>query len=138
MAFIFSDLVVLPILRINAEYYGWKMAFYILGLLLTCLICTSLLLHYGFVMLDLLPANTLGKKIAEREMFTFDYGFVFNLIFLAVSALLTWFWWQKRNEDHQHDHGDSETSTTDQVLRVLSLIAILWLTGGLLVKTIIS
>jgi uncharacterized membrane protein YraQ (UPF0718 family) len=26
MAFIFSDLVVLPVLRINAQYYGWRMA----------------------------------------------------------------------------------------------------------------
>jgi len=82
-------------------------------------------------MLDLLPANSLGKKIPDREMFTFDYGFVLNLIFLAISALLTWFWWQKRNENHHgNNHDDSETSTTDQVLRVLSLIAILWLAGG--------
>lgn len=28
MAFIFSDLVVFPILRINAKYYGWKMSFF--------------------------------------------------------------------------------------------------------------
>ena len=48
MAFIFSDLVVLPVLRINAEYYGWKMALYIMGMLLTCLVATSLLMHYGF------------------------------------------------------------------------------------------
>ena len=33
MAFIFSDLVVFPVLRINAKYYGWKMSFFILFLL---------------------------------------------------------------------------------------------------------
>ena len=37
MAFIFSDLVVFPILRINAKYYGWKMSFFILFLLFTSL-----------------------------------------------------------------------------------------------------
>ena len=34
MAFIFSDLVVFPVLRINAKYYGWKMSLFILFLLL--------------------------------------------------------------------------------------------------------
>ncbi|SER48197.1 hypothetical protein SAMN05421690_103013 [Nitrosomonas sp. Nm51] len=34
MAFIFSDLVVLPVLRIQAKYYGWKMAMYIMGVFL--------------------------------------------------------------------------------------------------------
>jgi len=48
MAFIFSDLVVFPVIRINAKYYGWKMALYILGLLFGALIATALLLHYGF------------------------------------------------------------------------------------------
>uniref|UniRef100_UPI0030C8B4CE permease n=1 Tax=Yeosuana marina TaxID=1565536 RepID=UPI0030C8B4CE len=33
IAFIFSDLVVFPILRINAKYYGWKMSLFILFLL---------------------------------------------------------------------------------------------------------
>lgn len=31
MAFILSDLVVFPVLRINAKYYGSKMAYYILA-----------------------------------------------------------------------------------------------------------
>lgn len=45
MAFIFSDLVVFPVLRINAKYYGWKMSLFILFLLFTALIITSLILH---------------------------------------------------------------------------------------------
>jgi hypothetical protein len=47
MAFIFSDLVVFPVLRINAAYYGWKMALYIMGMLLASLVGTSLLMHGG-------------------------------------------------------------------------------------------
>lgn len=31
MASIFSDLIVFPVVRIHAEYYGWKMALYIAG-----------------------------------------------------------------------------------------------------------
>ncbi|MCI5080485.1 MAG: permease, partial [Saprospiraceae bacterium] len=47
MAFIFSDLVVFPVLRINAKYYGWRMSFFILFLLLASLVGASLILHYS-------------------------------------------------------------------------------------------
>ena len=66
MAFIFSDLVVLPVLRINAEYYGWKIELYIMGLLLSCLVITSLLMHYGFQLWGLLPDSSRGKAITDK------------------------------------------------------------------------
>ncbi len=47
MAFIFSDLVVFPVLRIQAKYYGWKMAVYILLIFLAVLTVSALILHYG-------------------------------------------------------------------------------------------
>jgi len=56
MAFIFSDLVVIPVLRINAKYYGWKMALYILAVFLLVLVATAIVLHYGFDLLSLLPS----------------------------------------------------------------------------------
>lgn len=34
IAFIFSDLVVFPVIRVNAKYYGWKLALYIVGVFL--------------------------------------------------------------------------------------------------------
>lgn len=55
MAFIFSDLVVLPVLRINAAYYGWKMSLDILLLLLSGLVVVSIILHYGMAFMDILP-----------------------------------------------------------------------------------
>ena len=55
MAFIFSDLVVFPVLRINAKYYGWKMSLFILFLLFTALIVTSFTLHYTFDLFSILP-----------------------------------------------------------------------------------
>ena len=49
MAFIFSDLIVLPVVKINARYYGWKMALYITLMLFTCLVAASLAMHYGLL-----------------------------------------------------------------------------------------
>ena len=92
MAFIFSDLVVLPVLRINAAYYGWKMSLYILAMLLSGLVVVSIILHYGMVFLDLLPRIGGGQAPAEQEFFKFDYRFVLNSIFLAMSAVMVWLW----------------------------------------------
>lgn len=43
MAFTFSDLVVLPILRIQRKYYGLKMEMYIIG---ECFSCASLVFYF--------------------------------------------------------------------------------------------
>lgn len=135
MAFIFSDLVVLPVLRINAQYYGWKMALYILALLLACLVATSLLMHYGFAAFDLLPQGGGGASVSDRDMFKFDYGFVLNLVFLALSAVLVYLW-RRQHAEHagSHDHEESDVSLADWILRGLSAAAIVWLVGGLLVR----
>jgi hypothetical protein len=131
MAFIFSDLVVLPVLRINAGYYGWRMALYILAMLLTGLVLVSLTMHYALAALDLLPQGGAGTP-AGRELFRLDYGFVLNLVFLAASAALGWLWWQGRAEGgHHHDHGG--TALTDRILAFLALAAYAWLAGGILI-----
>jgi heme/copper-type cytochrome/quinol oxidase subunit 2 len=135
MAFIFSDLVVLPVLRINAAYYGWKMALYILALMLVGIVACSLIMHYALVALDMLPDFSQVKPPGEREFFKVNYQLVLNVVLFAINAVLAWFWWQARRDGghghHDHDHGGA--SLTDRVLQVLSAVAVLWLAGGLLV-----
>ncbi len=114
MAFIFSDLVVLPVLRINATYYGWKMSLYILMMLLSGLIFVSLAMHYGLGALDLLPDNETVRTVAERDHFQFNSSLVLNLLFLALSVVLVRFWWQARKHSHHghhHHHGGGATKT---------------------------
>jgi len=66
--------------------------------------------------------------VTERDMFKLNYGFYLNLLFLAVTAGLGWLWWRGR----EGGHGKSETSLTDYILRTLSVMAMLWLSVGLL------
>jgi len=138
MAFIFSDLVVLPVLRINAAYYGWRMSLYILLLLLSGLVVVSIILHYGMVWLDILPQVGGGQAPAEQEFFRFDYRFVLNLVFLAMSAIMLWLRHRGRDGAHgDHDHGGS-TSLSDKVLRMVTGAAIVWLVAGLIVPWLMS
>lgn len=139
MAFIFSDLVVLPVLRINASYYGWKMALYILALMLVGIVSVSLIMHYSLALLGLLP--DFGDQIAmgDREFFQWNYQAVLNIVFLAATAVLLWFWRQAQHahdHGHHHDHDHGGASMTDKVLRVLVVIALVWLIGGITVPLI--
>lgn len=86
IAFIFSDLIVFPVLRIQAKYYGWKPALYILGVFLVALVTAALLLHFGFAAFDALPDPQLAQSVSEREMFAVDYTLWLNVVFVGLSA----------------------------------------------------
>jgi len=135
MAFIFSDLVVFPVIRINAKYYGWKMALYILGLLFGALIATSLMLHYGFSLLGILPQSGVGTTQGDR--FAIDYTFFLNLAFLAITGVLAWLKYSPKSPEghHHHDHG---SSLIEQVLFWLAMVAYVWLAIGLVVSYFVS
>lgn len=132
MAFIFSDLVVLPVLRINASYYGWKMALYILAIMLVGIVSVALMMHYGLAALGMLPEFASGRDPGEREFFQINYQLVLNIVFLLATAVLLWLYRQGRHKDsaHHHHHHHGGASLTDKVLRTLSAVAALWLAGG--------
>lgn len=133
MAFIFSDLVVFPILRINAKYYGWKMSFFILFLLFTSLVGASLALHYGFNLFNMLPDPS-SVKIQDTEYFKIDYTFWLNMAFLAISGFLIYLGFFKRTDvDHMKEMAP-KSKTLEQTLKYLAFVSYLWLAGGLIVK----
>ena len=99
MAFTFSDLVVFPVLRVNAAYYGWKMALYIMGMLLASLVGTSLLMHGGLVLAGLLPEGE-AARMAEQAFFKIDYTFFLNIAFLVISVLMAGLYWNQRSGGH--------------------------------------
>ena len=134
MAFIFSDLVVLPVLRINASYYGWKMALYLLALMLVAIVIAALTMHYALAFLGMLPDFSAVTAPGEREFFKVNYQLVMNIIMLSVNFGLVWLWHKARHDQsghgHNHDHGGK--SITDKLMSVLSSMAFIWLLGGLI------
>lgn len=138
MAFIFSDLVVFPVLRINAKYYGWKMSLFILFLLFTSLVATSLLLHYGLDLFSALPqGSSKGGSITEQQHFKIDYTFFLNLAFLLISGVLVYFGFVKGKGVKHHKEMAPKSKTMEQVLKWVAIAAYIWLAGGLIVKFIV-
>lgn len=128
MAFMFSDLVVLPVLRIQAKYYGWRMALYILGLFLAAIVIVAVTLHVGFDLTGLLPSGAAQGSVTERAYFELDYstvlGFVF-VVFSVVAGVLS------RGGPKWIGKG-----TTEKVLFGLVVVSLIWLAGGLLVPSV--
>ncbi len=135
MAFIFSDLVVFPVLRINANYYGWKMSLYIALMLFIALVASSVFLHYGFEFSGFMPEGS-GKSMVDQEHFKINYSFFLNILFLLLSGVLAWLFIQKKKDDkEQHGGMDmADKGKLDQVLKWLAWASYLWLAVGLTIK----
>jgi len=132
MAFIFSDLVVLPVLRIQAKYYGWKAALCILGVFLVVLVAAAVILHYAFALAGFLPDPAAVSSVTDRQFFAVDYTLFLNCASLALSAAFVL--WKMRSSGFN----PSDTSTiSERILRLLSLIAFLWLAGGLVAPVLV-
>ena len=128
MAFIFSDLVVFPVLRIQAQYYGWKMAIYILIVFLCALVGVSLVMHYGLDLLGHLPDASGFQSMTDREFFNIDYTFFLNLLFLALTtAFIVWQYYKKEKSM------STNRSLGDWLLLSLSIVAYGWLAIGVAV-----
>ncbi|MGC1514915.1 MAG: permease [Maribacter sp.] len=134
MAFIFSDLVVFPVLRINAKYYGWKMSLFILFLLFTALIGTALVLHYSFDFLGMLPDPS-QVKIQDSEFFKINYTFYMNIAFLAISGYLFYLgFFKKKDVEHNMSEMAPKSPLLERLLKYAAFACYIWLVGGLLIK----
>jgi len=86
IAFIYADLIVLPIIDIYRKYYGWRAAGIIVGVFYVAMALTALLIEFLFELLGLMPSQR-SAQIVEMSI-SFNYTTVLNIIFLAVAALL--------------------------------------------------
>ncbi len=88
MAFIYSDLMVPPLVRVNARYFGWRGALYVAGVMFVSIVATALLLDASVSLLDLEPGAGRGEAVGGR--FALDYTFFMNLGFVAVAGAMVW------------------------------------------------
>ena len=86
IAFIYADLLVLPIIDIYRKYYGWKVTGLIVGVFYIAMVLAALLVEFLFQALGLIPSQR-SAQIVETSI-SFNYTTVLNIIFLAIAAFL--------------------------------------------------
>ena len=86
IAFIYADLIVLPIIDIYRKYYGWKVAGLIVAVFYVAMVLAALLIELLFDLLGLIPSQR-SARIVETSI-SLNYTTVLNVIFLAIALLL--------------------------------------------------
>jgi uncharacterized protein len=89
MAFIFADLIVLPIIAIYRKYYGWAFALRITALMLATMIVAALAVDALFSAANLIP----DTRPSREDIFGsigLDYKLVLNVLALIIFAALFW------------------------------------------------
>ena len=116
LAFVFADLIVLPILDIYRKYYGWRMAGFLLATFYATMVAAGLIAEFLFQGLGLVPTER-NAKVVEASV-TWNYTTVLNIVFLGLAGLLVLRYFRQgggipmlrmmnrpTEHEHAHDHG---------------------------------
>jgi uncharacterized protein len=86
VAFIFADLIIIPILIIYRKYYGTKMMLVLLGIFYATMVIAGYIVEFLFEGLGLVPAERTAR-VAEQGI-QWNYTTVLNILFLLLAAAL--------------------------------------------------
>ncbi len=86
VAFIFADLIILPILNIYRKYYGTKMMLFILASFYATMVAAAYLVELIFGGLGLIPSGR-HAKVVEASV-QWNYTTVLNIVFLLLAGAL--------------------------------------------------
>jgi uncharacterized protein len=86
IAFIYADLIIIPILNIYRKYYGKRMTAFLFVTFYAAMAVAALVVELIFQALGLIP-TTRNAQVAPTTI-TFNYTTVLNIFFLIVAGIL--------------------------------------------------
>jgi uncharacterized membrane protein YraQ (UPF0718 family) len=99
LAFLYADLIVLPLLDVYRKYYGLRMTLYLFALFFVTIVVSATLMDVAFTALHALPVPNPNMR-ASIEHVGFNATFWLNLAALVVVAYFTYL-----NRKHPAEHG---------------------------------
>lgn len=100
LAFLYADLIVLPLLDIYRRYFGWRMAAYMAGIFFVTMAIAAFVMESAFSLLHLGPDRSMSIRDRVTE-FSFNYTFWLNLVAVGVAL---WLYLLARRHPMQHEH----------------------------------
>jgi uncharacterized membrane protein YraQ (UPF0718 family) len=122
LAFIFADLIILPILDIYRRYYGWKMAGFLLASFYATMAAAGLVVEFVFAGLGL-DRTARDAKVVTASV-SWNYTTYLNIVFLTIAAALVWRYFRRggglamlrmmdepmdEHAHHGHEHGHAHS-----------------------------
>jgi uncharacterized protein len=114
IAFVFADLLILPILDIYRRYYGWRMAAFIFGTFYVAMASAGLVVEFLFQGIGI-ERTARNAKVMTASV-SWNYTTYLNIVFLLVAAALTWRYFRRGGgmamlkmmntpmDEHAHHH----------------------------------
>ena len=108
LAFLYADLIVLPLLDVYRRYYGWKMAAYIAAVFYATMVLAALLVDAAFNVLGWIPGSrpNMHSRVVH---FALNYTFWLNLAFGVAGLML--FVTARRHPMQHADHCEHHAAT---------------------------
>ena len=101
IAFLYADLIVLPLIDAYRRYFGWRMALAIAAVLFVSMAGAALIVSLGFLLLGLTPIPVPGIRAAMTD-FSIDYSFWLDCVAILLAGWL--FVIARRQPASEHNH----------------------------------
>jgi uncharacterized membrane protein YraQ (UPF0718 family) len=112
LAFLYADLIVIPLLDVYRRYYGVRMMLYMAVVFFVTMVAAAVVMDLTFTAAHLVPVPDPNVR-ARLTMFSFNYTFWLNLIFGALAVYL-WILDARHPMDHgHHDDGHEHVPGRD-------------------------
>ena len=90
IAFIYADLITLPILLVYRKYYGTRFALKLAALMLAAIVIAALVIDGIFSAAGLIPEDRPSIESITDRGISLNYTAVLNAVFTLVAGLLLW------------------------------------------------
>jgi uncharacterized membrane protein YraQ (UPF0718 family) len=105
IAFVYADLIVVPIVLIYRKYYGGAVTVRLVAIMFATMVAAALIVDGLFSALDLVPTHRPSiESVTEREI-AWNYTTVLNIVFLVVAAVLVGLTLRRGASAHAGEHG---------------------------------
>lgn len=98
LAFLYADLIVLPLLDVYRRYFGWRMAAYMGVVFFATMAIAALIMETAFTFLHLVPDRSVSIRDRVTD-FSLNYTFWLNLVAITVAV-----WLYRLNRRHPMEH----------------------------------
>ena len=88
IAFVYADLITVPVLNVYRKYYGWYVMLYILGVFFVTMAFTGFAMELLFDAVGIVPDLAGGTTATEQTFFELNYTFYLNAVAFALSGVL--------------------------------------------------
>ena len=88
IAFVFADLIAMPLILVYAKFYGWKMALRIVALFYLVMVSGGLLTEIIFRGAGAIPTRRILS--VGTSHFSWNYTSYLNILFLVIACVVYW------------------------------------------------